>query len=314
MTLERIPFDPERIRLTRLVDNREKMGYHEPGLACEQIERVYGPLSFPEKPAGRPLTYASYVMSIDGKIAFEDDETGPLIARTNHLDPDGALADFWVLNLLRAQCDGILIGAGTLVKEPDYSGSAYDPTLLEARLAAGKPAAPFTVIVTRSGRGIPFQNPVFSCPEVPVLVATSPEGYAALKKEIDRPHFLLNGDDQRPMQAVLAAHHGEIGVAVTGTGSEPDARELLSLLDAMGMERVLVESPAYCHHLMQEGMLDELFINTSALMVGGQATGIGSREPSFSSTDHPLAEVVTLHVHNASFLYTRYRMRYDKKG
>ena len=39
-------------------------------------------------------------MSVDGKIAYEDDEVGPLIAKKNLLDAGGASADFWILNLL----------------------------------------------------------------------------------------------------------------------------------------------------------------------------------------------------------------------
>ena len=31
------------------------------------------------------------------------------------------------------------------------------------------------------------------------------------------------------------------------------AAEMLKVLRAMGMEKVLVESPTYCHHMMREG-------------------------------------------------------------
>ena len=161
MSIPQVEFDAKAIRLERIFDNTEKMGYVNDGLVCEKVNNVYGKLMFGEVPEDRPITYASYVMSVDGKIAFEDNEVGPMIAKTNHLDKDGATADFWVLNLLRANCDGIIIGSGTMIKEPDYSGSAYDPDLLQARIDNGKSVAPWTVIVTTTGKNIPFGNPVF---------------------------------------------------------------------------------------------------------------------------------------------------------
>lgn len=88
---------------------------------------------------------------------------------------------------------------------------------------------------------------------------------------------------------------------------------MLKVLRAMGMEKVLVESPTYCHHMMREGLLDEIFINTSCIFVGGQATGIGTSSKSFPSTDHPHSEIVTMHMHSPHFIYTRYKMLYGIK-
>lgn len=260
---------------------------------------------------------ASYVMSVDGKIAFEDNEVGPMIAKTNHLDKDGATADFWVLNLLRANCDGIIIGSGTMIKEPDYSGSAYDPDLLQARIDNGKSVAPWTVIVTTTGKNIPFGNPVFSQEEIPMLVATSEEGIKNLKQEITKEYYELplvkTEEDKKKIKELIAENEGKIAVLVTGEGKNTDAAEMLKVLRAMGMEKVLVESPTYCHHMMREGLLDEIFINTSCIFVGGQATGIGTSSKSFPSTDHPHSEIVTMHMHSPHFIYTRYKMLYGIK-
>lgn len=317
MALPEVVFDAKKIKLDCILDHTEELGYRYPNFSCPKIEEVYGELKFRQKPEGRPLTYASYVMSIDGKIAFQDNEVGPLIAKNNALDPVGAFADFWILNMLRGNCDGIIIGAGTLIKEPDYSGSAYDRDIIEARLNAGKPIAPWTVVVTRSGKNIPFTNPVFSYEEIPVLIATSPAGYLNLKKEITKDFFLLptakNETDYRIIEDLLKDNPGKIAVTITGSGSMTDANELLKILSAMGMEKVLVESPAYCHQLMTESLLDEIFIDTSCVFVGGQATSIGSDKKSFTSVNHPHAEIISMHLHASHFFYTRYALRYGIK-
>lgn len=317
MSIPQVEFDANAIRLERIFDNTEKMGYVNDGLVCEKVNNVYGKLMFGEVPEDRPITYASYVMSVDGKIAFEDNEVGPMIAKTNHLDKDGATADFWVLNLLRANCDGIIIGSGTMIKEPDYSGSAYDPDLLQARIDNGKSVAPWTVIVTTTGKNIPFGNPVFSQEEIPMLVATSEEGIKNLKQEITKEYYELplvkTEEDKKKIKELIAENEGKIAVLVTGEGKNTDAAEMLKVLRAMGMEKVLVESPTYCHHMMREGLLDEIFINTSCIFVGGQATGIGTSSKSFPSTDHPHSEIVTMHMHSPHFIYTRYKMIYGIK-
>lgn len=317
MAIPQVEFNTDEIRLYRIFDNTEKMGYVNPGLKSAKVDDIYGELMFGEISEDRPLTYASYVMSVDGKIAYEDDEVGPLIAKKNLLDAGGASADFWILNLLRANCDGIIIGSGTLIKEPTYSGSAYDPDLLEARIQNGKPLAPWTVIVTTTGKKIPFGNPVFESEEVPVIVATSPEGVENLKKEITKEYYMLpkvEGEESvKEIQRLVEENQGKIAVAVTGEGSNTDSEELLKILRAMGMEKVLIESPTYCHHLMKEGLLDEIFINTSCVFVGGKATSIGSNSQSFTSVEHPHSEIVTMHMHSPHFVYTRYKMIYGLK-
>lgn len=317
MAIPKVVFGAENIRLTRIFDNTKKMGYENDGLPSKKIQDVYGDLKFSKLPKDRPISYASYVMSVDGKIAFEDNEVGPLIAKKNLLDGAGAFADFWILNMLRANCDGIIIGSGTLIKEPDYSGSAYDPDLLEDRLKANKSAAPWTVIVTSTGQNIPFLNPVFSCEEVPVVIATSPNGYENLQKEITKEYYLIEemggAYNSENIQSLITQNPGKIAVIVTGEGKNTDARKTQYALKVMGMDKVLVESPAYCHHMMKEELLDEIFIDTSCIFVGGKATSIGSNSQSFLSDYHPHSEIVSIHMHSPHFLYTRHKLIYGLK-
>lgn len=319
MSVPQINFDVNDIKLNCIYQNSLQGEYHNTGIDSKKVERVYGKLKFQTSFSDRPITYASYVMSIDGKIAYLDNEVGPLIAKNNYLDKNGAFADFWVLNMLRANCDGIIIGSGTLIKEPEYSGSAYDPDLLNDRLSSGKEKAPWTVIVTRTGMNIPFQNNVFRYEEVPVLIATSPKGLKNLLKEIPTDYYFLpraeNENDIEQIKRLTKENRKsrKIAILVTGDDEETDTEEMLCVLKVMGMDKVLVESPTYCHHLMKQGLLDEIFINTSCVFVGGQATGIGTLSQSFSSLEHPHCEILSIHMHSPHFMYTRYRMIYQIK-
>ncbi|MGI5174052.1 dihydrofolate reductase family protein [Treponema sp. OMZ 840] len=311
MKIEEIQFNSNQIKLTRLFCRTKELGYIHDGLKCKKVEDVYGDFLFPPHNNSRTYTFGSYVMSIDGKIAFEDNEVGPLIAKNNYLDPDGGFADFWILNLLRATCDAIIIGSGTLIKEPTYSGSAYDPDLLQARLAHGKPVAPLTVIVSRSGENLPYANQVFHTEDIPILINVSPEGLKGLLKEIPANHVIVTDkmiDEKKT--GLIDELRGKLMVFVTGKGRETDADALLTALKRMGIDSALIESPTYCHYLMKNELLDEIFINTSCIFVGGSAAAIGSYEKSFGSTEHPHAEIVSMHMHSPHFYYIRYKMNY----
>ena len=135
-----------------------------------------------------------------------------------------------------------------------------------------------------------------------MLVATSEEGIKNLKQEITKEYYELplvkTEEDKKKIKELIAENEGKIAVLVTGEGKNTDAAEMLKVLRAMGMEKVLVESPTYCHHMMREGLLDEIFINTSCI---------------FPSTDHPHSEIVTMHMHSPHFIYTRYKMLYGIK-
>ncbi len=313
MALPVVNFNTEEVRLSTLFDNTKKMGYSTNSLKCKKIEDVYGKLMFGELHEDRPVTFASYVASIDGKIAFNDSFVGPLIAKTNHLDPGGAKADFWVLNMLRGVCDGIIIGSGTLTKEPDYTGSVFDPDISNARLEAGLKIAPWTVIVTATGTKIPFQNDVFVDGDVSVLINTSPNGFENLKKEITKPYFVVDYTDLKSVKKQIEDNSGKIPVVITGQGKATDANTLLKILKAMGLDKVLVESPTYCHHLMQTELLDEIFLNTSCVFVGGDCASIGGYSEPFTSVDHPHTEIVSIHMHSPHFIYTRHKLIYGIK-
>lgn len=310
MALPIVHFDTEEIKLSMLFDNTKKMGYITDSLKCKKIEDVYGKLMFGDIPEDRPITYASYVMSIDGKIAFEDSYVGPLIAKMNHLDPGGAKADFWVLNMLRGVSDGIIIGSGTLIKEPDYTGSVFDEDIVNARVEAGLPIAPWTVIVTATGTKIPFENDVFVDGDVSILINTSPNGFENLKKEITKPYFILDYTDINTIKKQIEDNVNSIPIVITGEENNTDAETLLRVLKAMGMDRVLIESPTYCHHLMETALLDEMFLNTSCIFVGGDCASIGGYSEPFTSVNHPHTEIVSIHMHSPHFIYTRHKLIY----
>ena len=65
--------------------------------------RPYGELGFPEPPASRPWTYSNFVQSLDGIVSFK----GKHAAGS---DISHSQEDRWLMDLLRAHADAVMVG------------------------------------------------------------------------------------------------------------------------------------------------------------------------------------------------------------
>ncbi|MFG2434842.1 dihydrofolate reductase family protein [Streptomyces sp. NPDC048508] len=183
----------------------------------------------------RPHVLLSAAVSLDGFL----DDTGP-----ERLLLSGA-ADFDRVDEVRASCDAILVGAGTL--------RADNPRLLvnsaerrAARVADGRP--PYPLKVTVSGSGDLDPEAQFWHTGGEKAVYTTDEG-------------------ARRAAGLL---HGLPGVDIVATGPELDWRVLLEHLhDVRGVRRLMVEGGGRVHtQLVREGLADELQLAVAPLFVG----------------------------------------------
>lgn len=287
-----------------------------------KIAEVYDQLIFPEAPANRPYLLSSIVLSADGKMAFEDISEGPAIAKQNFLDPDGALADFWILNALRAYSDAVVIGARTLQIEPKATGHVFDPELLaQRRETLGKPNHPTNIVASFDGTDIPMDHLIFNIDPaegLPVAITTSPSGAEYLSTKFPRPvHVYGPYETAKAVEAEgispqlskdIEPGSGVVPIIVTGKDNMPETPAFLSVSRKLGMEIALIESPSFTAHLMELELMDEFFIDYSMVYAGGNLTP--GRSIPQSSEAHPHAQLVTLATHNSSFMYTRQKLYY----
>lgn len=285
--------------------------------ALSKVSAVYHDLYFPSPSENRPYIFASMVLSLDGKMAFQDNPQGPVVASANAIDPDGGLADFWILNVLRAHADAIIVGAKTLNSEPDVVLACFDPDLVTERkeILGKENACPLTIIVSLDGRDVPTTHSIFSVPEIQTIIATSHQGGLFLKEKLDNEVLLIGPYDTHAevdgnwisQQMQNAGQNGKKIIIMTGE-NEPDARLLLYILRKIGICHLLVESPTYMWLLMNQRMLDEFFVNYSSLYVGGPITpgyAIG-----FSYLNHPHTKFLIIAMHKNSFIFTRQKLVY----
>jgi riboflavin biosynthesis pyrimidine reductase len=190
-----------------------------------------------------PCLYANFVSTIDGVVAI------PSIPRSNALVAADSEGDRFVMGLLRALADCVLIGAGTLAASPKGTwqpGRVYPPAadeFAELRRRRGRPERAAVAILT--GRGsISPEHPVL---EAGALVLTSSAGAERL-------------DGRLPAASE---------VVVIGDEPTLDARRAVDALHERGHRVILAEAGPHTFGSLLAGQLvDELFLTISPLLAG----------------------------------------------
>ncbi len=187
---------------------------------------------------------ANFVASVDGVVALgpEYPESGSAISGRNP-------GDRFVMGLLRAGADAVLIGAGTLRATPGHTWTAeaiYPAAAAEfrdLRRRLGRTDQPRLVVVTARGDIDVDHHGLRDG----ALILTTDSGAERLRGRVG-PHVVLRslgGDAQIRMQAVVDAVHSE------------------------GHEVVLTEGgPTLIGQLLAADLLDELFLTVSPTVFG----------------------------------------------
>jgi riboflavin biosynthesis pyrimidine reductase len=203
----------------------------------EELRSFYGGgIGFPG-----PCVYANFVETIDGVVAM------PEVPRSNALVADESDADRFLMGLLRALADAVLIGSGTLLSaskgtwlaEKVYPAAAG--SFAELRRALGKPERPTVAIVTAGGSFDPA-HPVL---ESGALVLTT----------------------ARAAERLVVPAASEIVAVNDGDWVEPAAA--VAVLRARGLDWILSEGgPTLFTSFVAAGLVDELFVTLSPLLAG----------------------------------------------
>jgi len=209
----------------------------------------YGDLGFPPPPADRPWIYTNFVQSLDGIVSLLGKHaSGGEIAQSS--------ADRWLMDLLRAHADGVLMGMNTLREEmrlrgPESRGIVFqvvEPELLRLRETLGK-GRQRNIFVTR-GRDLELsQCKVFDGDAVDAVVITSPHGASRLCAHGTHPHV-----------TVIAA----------GEGDQLDLPAAIrQLRTRLGVEHLLCEGgPMLYGTLARADLVDEKFVTVAPVEVG----------------------------------------------
>ena len=192
--------------------------------------RYDGNLSFPPAPVERPYLIANFVSTLDGVVSFNlpGQSEGSQISDSNE-------EDRFIMGLLRASADAVLVGSGTL-QAVGPSGSWLPESVYPAAKdlyrnyrteVLRKPEYPLVVIVTGTG-GLDLSSAVFHTPRTRVLILTTEQGKQRLSQSgsectrLSRGEGALHGRDphlsfRHPYVAQTGSRSG-----VAASRSRPD--------------------------------------------------------------------------------------------
>ena len=186
---------------------------------------------------------ANFVATLDGVVAL------PAVPESNRLIGADSEADRFVMGLLRAYADVVLIGSGTLHGSPktlwtaDFAfptgRAAYD----DWRRRRTLPPSPLLAVMTASGQ-VDVDHPAL---QAGAVVLTTETGASALRGRLPARSTVrvLPGDSRvDPLAAVAALHE-------------------------MGHHNILSEAgPRVFGSLLRAGLVDDLFLTQSPLIAG----------------------------------------------
>jgi riboflavin biosynthesis pyrimidine reductase len=219
------------------------------------LKELYdGNLPFRKSPAERPYVIANFVSTLDGVVSYgiNGQAGGSTISGS---DP----ADRFIMGLLRASADAIIVGARTVEDAGPQSLWVPQYTFPDARELYSdfrvntlhKPAYPLLVIVTGSGK-LDLDRAIFRTPAMRTIVMTTPAGR-----------------DQLTRAGATKLTSVQIHALDSGSGTL-DAPAMMQLLYAQhGVRRLLHEGgPTLFGQFMAAQAVDELFLTLSPQIAG----------------------------------------------
>lgn len=192
-----------------------------------------------------PCVYANFVETLDGVVAV------PGLEQSNALVADSSEDDKFLMGLLRAFADVVLIGSGTLLASPkgrwrpDGVYPKAKAAFAELRRGLGKPERPAVAIVT-TGASLDVGHPVVA---EGAVVLTTANGAALLEGAVPE-------------------------VVAVNDGDWVDLAAAVALLRERGHALVLAEAgPTTFGELLAAALVDELFLTVSPVLAGRLAAG-----------------------------------------
>lgn len=233
-----------------------------------------------------PVVYANFVSSLDGVVAL-DDRTPPSVISGK------SEADRFVMALLRACAQAVLVGAGTMRAEPNH---LWTPEFIYPSLAGEFAAlrrelefsrSPELFVLTRSGD----IDPSYRALQKGATVITARSRAAELQKKLPKS------------ASVLTAPSEEISIL-----------EVLGIIRSKGYSTILTEGgPTLLGQFVRGDLLDELFL-TVAPLLAGRSEGIPrlSLIEGVAFDPDRLLEANLLSVkRDSSHLFLRYRFAHE---
>ena len=240
------------------------------------LRHLYGPLGFAKR-----VVYSNFGASLDGVVSLGSKPSAGSVISGKYP------ADRFLMGLLRACADAVLIGAGTLRATPGHlwTPAHVYPELatefLALRSALGRSREPQLVVVTASGKLDPSHPALVKGG----LVMTTEEGAQAIGNRLPKTCELLE------------------------MGKHVDLGKVLADLNGRGLDVILTEGgPHLIGQLIEAGLLDEAFLTVSPVVAGRKGDKrLGMVEGVELLPGHGAWSSLSSVRRHADYLFLRYR-------
>jgi riboflavin biosynthesis pyrimidine reductase len=202
------------------------------------LKHLYGRLGF-----GSEVVYSNFVSSVDGVVTLGSKPSAGSVISGKYA------ADRFLMGLLRACADAVVIGAGTMRATPGHLWTpahvypALQTEFTALRSSLGRSAEPVLVLLTASG-ALDYKHPALV--RGAIVITTS----AGANKIGDR----------LPKTCELVA---------MGKGKTFDIGKAIEELRSRGLDVLLTEGgPHVVGQLVEAGLLDEAFLTIAPVVAG----------------------------------------------
>jgi riboflavin biosynthesis pyrimidine reductase len=192
--------------------------------------------------------FVNFVSSVDGVTAI------PSLPRSNALVAGGSESDRFVMGLLRASADVLVIGSGTMnaaprsLWSPEQAYPAARAAYADLRRRLGRSPGLELAVLTATGTVDPA-HPAFAAGALVLTTNAAAEQLSA----------------RLPPEATVVS---------LGPGGELDVVDAVAALRARGHRRILSEGgPRVFGSLLEARLVDELFLTVSPLLFGRAGPG-----------------------------------------
>ena len=282
------------MRLVRTLIDCDKQG-GETGLPQELRELYDGDLHLHAPGAARPFVIANFVSTLDGVVSYEikSKSGGSTISGSNP-------ADRFIMGLLRASADAVMVGAGTLhdisaksLWTPEYTYPDAKHLYAEYRVnALHKPEYPLLAIVSGSGQ-LELERAIFRTPAMRTVVITTSVGR-----------------DELTRRGAATLNSVEVHALNSSSGTIAPQAILQLLQSQFGVKTVLHEGgPTLFGQFLAADAVDELFLTLSPQIAGRERDVTRPavvQGVQFLPDSAPTFQMVSV-KEQAAFLYLRYR-------
>lgn len=198
----------------------------------------------------KPYLFSNFAISHDGRISYNLDGyyTGGCVTSFD-------TRDRWIMGLLRARADAVMVGDRTLELEPrdhlwtpGYICPQDKEAFASLRFLEKRPPTALHCFLSLEGR-IHWESDVFSMPEIPIVIATTRHGGDRIRRE--KPagasvHLLDHWSDKVVISELVAVLHREHNVRT-----------------------ILCEGGSSVYgNVLAEGILDEEFLTMCPRVIG----------------------------------------------